>query len=1519
MEPKLVWLASRLKRYLASNELTQSKFADRSGVSQSTVTRILNGSAKSLRRETIERLERVLGTLPSSSPQKGVEKPQDDRQDRPRLLRIFVATPSDVEDEVETVKDAVEELNRMDHGFRLEVVNWRSHAIPGAGPDPQSVINTTMPDEYDIFVGIMWARFGTPTGRARSGTEEEFERARSLAGQSSTPVILFYFKDAPIAPSIVDSEQLADVRRFRDKLAETNLYWEFKSTDDLAKSLRVHLTRIARRLIEGEARDIPDLQILTERTQEVGASISDLARTIDHAAMRKIRSPIIDAEVVRRVERLRKCRLFAAFDTIGETRSIVSALKHGDLASTSDAEKATALAWCARFLSPHAPSEAESILNGIASPDPEAGSIARSCIAAFRGNLQEALGKFSAIGTSVARGAALISVLRVRGFEEADQWLQKARLTLADVDSDAKCLYLATAIDEGEWQLAFEAAKKIRDTDFERSPGLIFMTAAAFLGQAVHTELRMIVARGVPVFAAEFPLRSEPSALQNRRTAMKLYERLHSVAESLEVPEMAIQADDMALWLRLLDPEESEKARQDLNNSMQEPSTFLRRLGLALQFDVNIDLERAEGEVDRETALSGGMSYDAAAARLALVFSQKGPKAIAGYIGKHREQLAQHFGWKGVHSLEIGMLAKSNQTTQANARLEESVGRGLTETETSRLRRMLAEATGGDATAERLAVYEESESLVDLRVLVNAYENAHDWPKVSEYGKTLLDAAGDISDAHSYVIALYNVGRLDDALAVFEMYPALLARSATLGLLRATIIFERGRLDDARTALQALRQTHDSPDARQLHINLAIVSGDWESLQGFVESEWNARGDRTPGEMLRAGQIAHHIGAVRGKELVRDAARRSSHDPDVLIGCYNTAVTAGWEDEAEVHQWVEHAAELSGDDGPVRSVTIEEILKSTPDWSRRESKAWDLLEKGEIPISAAGRLLNRSLLSLYLLSALRNLDEPDVRKRPMVYAFSGAREKYDVEPKIVAMDVTALITAELLNLVDVYIETFDHIVIPHNTLAWLFEEKAKILFHQPSRVVAAREIRRMVSEGHLQTFEGSSIVPDHLVTEVGETLAMLIAEASFDEHADLRQRRVVRGGPVYKANTFMREPADLDPYKRYFCSTFAVVEKLAQKGVLTAQEVADAGAALNLREDRWDSESPIADGAVLYLDDLTVSHLQFLGLLSKLHRANVTAVVSPSELKEADALISYDAKSSDVVSTVDTLRLRLRECMESGKVRLGIAIRVDDEDSSREIMTHPTIAMLKLIDEADVGVVDDRFINQHVSIESETTSRPLITTLDLLNVLKVQGKISAAQNQAAIRKLRLAGFSLIPVTVEELTELINTAPVADGVLTETAELRALRESVQRVRMGDCLQLPREINWMHSVTQSCLFTLRELWKDGLDETAAGARSDWLLELADVRRWTHRMNETSQELMERYCIWVMMVAMVPVIEPRPVKEAFWRWFEARVLKPIKEEDTGSYHSLLELAKDIVSASVEAFRQDLEDTDE
>ena len=128
-----------------------------------------------------------------------------------------------------------------------------------------------------------------------------------------------------------------------------------------------------------------------------------------------------------------------------------------------------------------------------------------------------------------------------------------------------------------------------------------------------------------------------------------------------------------------------------------------------------------------------------------------------------------------------------------------------------------------------------------------------------------------------------------------------------------------------------------------------------------MEDEWSARSNRTALDLLRAGQIAGHIDAARGEELVREAASRAGDDPAVLAGCFHVASAAGWEGSVEVHRWIERAAELSGGDGPVQAMTLEEIFDRKPDWERRESTAWDLLEKGETPVFVAGQLLNRSV------------------------------------------------------------------------------------------------------------------------------------------------------------------------------------------------------------------------------------------------------------------------------------------------------------------------------------------------------------------------------------------------------------------------------------------------------------------------------------------------------------------------------------------------------------------------------
>ena len=166
------------------------------------------------------------------------------------LLRIFVAGPSDVDEERAIVGEAVGELNvgLVDSlGIQLSLVEERTDVPPDMGSDAQDVINRAIADDdYDIFVGIMWTRIGTPTPRSGSGTEEEFERAYDRWQESPDSLkVMFYFKDAQLPPSKIDPEQLGAVSAFRKRLGEKGLYKMYKNSEEFAKLLRIHLTKQA--------------------------------------------------------------------------------------------------------------------------------------------------------------------------------------------------------------------------------------------------------------------------------------------------------------------------------------------------------------------------------------------------------------------------------------------------------------------------------------------------------------------------------------------------------------------------------------------------------------------------------------------------------------------------------------------------------------------------------------------------------------------------------------------------------------------------------------------------------------------------------------------------------------------------------------------------------------------------------------------------------------------------------------------------------------------------------------------------------------------------------------------------------------------------------------------------------------------------------------------------------------------------------------------------------------------------
>src|ERR1700674_3110662 len=161
-----------------------------------------------------------------------------------KVLRAFIASPSDVADERAILDEVVAELNRtwsQTLGVRLEVLKWETHSFPDAGLDVQGIVSSQIGENYDIFIGIMWTRFGTPTQNFASGTEEEFRRAMDRYRANPTSVhIMFYFKNAAVSPDSIDVDQLARVHAFRNSLGQEGTYhWTFRAAQDLEGFLRI--------------------------------------------------------------------------------------------------------------------------------------------------------------------------------------------------------------------------------------------------------------------------------------------------------------------------------------------------------------------------------------------------------------------------------------------------------------------------------------------------------------------------------------------------------------------------------------------------------------------------------------------------------------------------------------------------------------------------------------------------------------------------------------------------------------------------------------------------------------------------------------------------------------------------------------------------------------------------------------------------------------------------------------------------------------------------------------------------------------------------------------------------------------------------------------------------------------------------------------------------------------------------------------------------------------------------------
>jgi len=156
-----------------------------------------------------------------------------------QLFRLFVGAPSDVDEPLDIIRGQIEQWNR-DHGpltrARVEFTNWRTHSHPAAGARPQSLVNKQVVDHCDILVAVFWLRFGTPTGAAESGTEEEIRRCIKKG-----KTVMVYFAQLPTPRQRKDRDEFARIEKIKKKIGSRALYHIYTDLSGFEEAFRQHL------------------------------------------------------------------------------------------------------------------------------------------------------------------------------------------------------------------------------------------------------------------------------------------------------------------------------------------------------------------------------------------------------------------------------------------------------------------------------------------------------------------------------------------------------------------------------------------------------------------------------------------------------------------------------------------------------------------------------------------------------------------------------------------------------------------------------------------------------------------------------------------------------------------------------------------------------------------------------------------------------------------------------------------------------------------------------------------------------------------------------------------------------------------------------------------------------------------------------------------------------------------------------------------------------------------------------
>jgi len=518
----------------------------------------------------------------------------------------------------------------------------------------------------------------------------------------------------------------------------------------------------------------------------------------------------------------------------------------------------------------------------------------------------------------------------------------------------------------------------------------------------------------------------------------------------------------------------------------------------------------------------------------------------------------------------------------------------------------------------------------------------------------------------------------------------------------------------------------------------------------------------------------------------------------------------------------------------VKALSFPEIRDVVRNHAQHRDHVWRVFGEGQAPVHLVAKALNIPLaVLLHEQPRLAREAEQPWRDAPTLIR-SGSRPPL-AEPTVGASelftDVTALLLAADLELLDLVEKTFAPILISAHLLDSLRRQIDGVAPHQPSRKIPRDEVLRLVQKKRIHAAAYPEAPAELLSRYAGE----------LGEHWCAALARVQTGDAwlcdFTPPQTFAGLPAALAPeHVRRLVSGADVVCALHRAGAISEEEREQMLTRLGEAQSLFQSELTLTPDSTLVLDSGLAEVLAEAGALEA--AANFLNVeMSEEEVARLRGENEGHAQRVSLVEWLKTLTERVQRGLTTDIYR-NIPRAETTAESATEAPEERCLRDLLAAKASGAKAVwcDDRYLSRYDNVDG----LPNYGIIEILRVLRGGGQLSIAGYFDVLLRLRASNARYLPLEKDELLHHLLRAPITAHGLQETPALVVLRRyaaacALDRFRLHPPVKdehgQPVIAEFMLAVEnqRAVAYALAGLWvKTALAENDRFTRAEWLLD-------------------------------------------------------------------------------------------